>query len=84
MADEDAVDFQPEAGDPNEPSFVIEPPDVPPAEAAVTWRWATAADMPALRVCHFQSEVAAGEELYLPDQSSDQRVIALPAPLVSV
>jgi hypothetical protein len=33
--------------------------------------------MPALRICHFQSEVAAGESLYLPEQSSDQRVIAV-------
>jgi len=33
--------------------------------------------MPALRVCHFQSEVAAGKPLYLPDQPSDQRVIAV-------
>ena len=37
----------------------IEPPDVSPAEAAVTWRWATPADMPALRVCHFRAEVEA-------------------------
>lgn len=77
MADEDSVDFQPEPVDPSKPSFVIEPPDVPPTEAAVSWRWATAADMPALRVCHFQSEVAAGQELYLHDRSSDQRVIAV-------
>jgi len=31
----------------------------------------------ALRLCHFQSEVAAGEPLYLPDQPSDQRTIVV-------
>jgi hypothetical protein len=46
-------------------------------DAPTTWRWATAADMPALRIHHFQSEVAAGKSLYLPDQFSDQRVIAV-------
>jgi hypothetical protein len=70
-------DFQPEAVDASESSFVVEPPDTPATEAAITWRWATAADMPALRICHFQSEVMAGQELYLPDRSSDQRVIAI-------
>ena len=43
----------------------------------ITWRWATAADLPALRVCHFQSEVAAGKELFLPERSSGQRIIAV-------
>jgi hypothetical protein len=65
MSHEDGVDFQPEPSDHSEPSFAIEPPDVPPTEATVNWRWATAADMPALRVCHFQAEVEAGQELYL-------------------
>lgn len=31
--------------------------------------------MAALRLCHFQSEVVAGEPLYLPEQPSDQRRI---------
>jgi hypothetical protein len=77
MAHDDGVDFQPDEVELSEPSFVVEPPEAGPAKAAITWRWASAADMPALRVCHFQSEVAAGEELYLPDQSSDQRIIAV-------
>jgi hypothetical protein len=47
------------------------------ADAPITWRWARPADMAALRVCHFQSEVAAGQPLYLPEQPSDQRVIAV-------
>jgi hypothetical protein len=47
------------------------------AAAPITWRWARPADMAALRVCHFQSEVAAGQPLYLPEQPSDQRVIAV-------
>jgi hypothetical protein len=33
--------------------------------------------MTALRPCHFESEVAADEPLYLPDQPSDQRTIAI-------
>jgi hypothetical protein len=77
MANEDAVDFQPEPGDASEPSLEIEPREAPTTEAAITWRWATAADLPALRVCHFGAEVEAGEELYLPEQSSDQRIIAV-------
>jgi hypothetical protein len=52
-------------------------PRVRSRRAAIRWRWGRAADMPALRVCHFQSEEMAGKELYLPDQSSDQRVIAV-------
>src|SRR5579864_5682800 len=76
MANEDTVDFQPEPGDPGEPAFEIEPPEAP-AEAAITWRWATAADLPALRICHFQSEIEAGKELFLPDGPSGQRVIAV-------
>jgi hypothetical protein len=28
--------------------------------AEITWRWATAADMQALRLLHFQAEVASG------------------------
>jgi hypothetical protein len=47
------------------------------ADAPITWRWATASDMPALRIHHFQSEVAAGKPLYLPNQFSDQRVVAV-------
>jgi hypothetical protein len=71
------VDFQSEPDDAGEPSFEIEPPNTPATEAAITWRWATAADIPALRVCHFQSEVEAGKELFLPNGPSGQRVIAV-------
>jgi hypothetical protein len=77
MAHEDAVDLQPDAVDPSEPSFVVEPPEVEQAKAAITWRWANPADMLVLRVCHFQSEVMAGKELFLPDGLSDQTVIAV-------
>jgi len=56
---------------------VFDSSEVELADAPITWRWGRAADMPALRVCHFQSEVAAGKPLYLPDQPSDQRVIAV-------
>ena len=68
------VDFP---GDAGEPAFEIEPPKASPTEVAIAWRWATAADLPALRVCHFQSEVEAGKELFLPEQSSGQRIIAV-------
>ena len=47
------------------------------APAPITWRWGRPGDMAALRLCHFQSEVAAGEPLYLPEQPSDLRVIAV-------
>jgi hypothetical protein len=77
MSREDTADFQPEPDSPGEPSFEIEPPGTSPTEAAITWRWATAADLPALRVCHFRAEVEAGDELYLPEQSTDQRIIAV-------
>ena len=77
MSREDTADFQPEPDNPGEPSFEIKPTGAPPTEAAITWRWANAADLPALRVCHFGAEVEAGEELYLPEQSSDQRIIAV-------
>jgi hypothetical protein len=58
------VDFQPEPGYAGEPSFEIQPPEAPATEAAIVWRWATAAHLPTLRVCHFQSEVEAGKEFY--------------------
>jgi len=54
------VDFQPE-------------PEPTAGETEITWRWATAADMPALRIAHFQAEVAAGQAMYLPERPSDQR-----------
>jgi hypothetical protein len=77
MAHQDEVDFQPEAADPNEPSMVFDSDEVELADAPITWRWAKSVDMAALRICHFHSEVAAGKALYLPDQPSDQRTIAV-------
>jgi hypothetical protein len=77
MANEDTVDFRPDAVDPSEPSAVFDSSEVELAEAPITWRWGRPADMAALRLCHFQSEVAAGEPLYLPEQPSDQRTIAI-------
>jgi len=56
---------------------VFDSAEVELADTPITWRWATAADMPALRIHHFKSEVAAGKALYLPDQFSDQRIIAV-------
>ena len=61
----------------NQKSVVFDAAEVEFADAPITWRWARHADMAALRVCHFQSEVAAGQPLYLPEQPSDQRVIAV-------
>jgi hypothetical protein len=61
----------------NQKSVVFDAAEVEFADAPITWRWARPADMAALRVCHFQSEVAAGQPLYLPEQPSDQRVIAV-------
>ena len=69
-ASEQAADFQPEAADPNEPAVAFNSSEVELAEGPITWRWARPADMAALRVCHFQSEVAAGQPLYLPEQPS--------------
>jgi hypothetical protein len=77
MAHDDGVDFQPDEVELSDPSFEIEPPEASPTEAAITWRWATPSDLPALRVCHFQTEVEAGKELFLPDGPSGQRVIAV-------
>lgn len=71
------VDFQPEAADPAEPLMVLDSSEVELAAAPITWRWGRPADMAALRLCHFRSEVAAGEPLYLPEQPSDQRTIAV-------
>jgi hypothetical protein len=67
------INFQPEAIDPGEPPSVFDSNEVELAPAPITWRWARPADMAALRLCHFLSEVAAGEPLYLPDQPSDRR-----------
>ena len=52
-------------------------PESTAGEAEIAWWWANDADMEALRVCHFQAEVAAGKALYLPERPSDQRVIAV-------
>jgi hypothetical protein len=49
-------------------SDIFDAAEVELADAPITWRWGRAADMPALRIRHFQSEVAAGEPLYLPEQ----------------
>ena len=68
------VDFQPEANL-REPWFDLS--EVELAPAPITWRWGRPADMAAMRLCHFQPEVAAGELLYLPEQPYDQRVIAV-------
>lgn len=75
---EEELDFQPEAIDPSEPSVVFDSSEVELADTAITWRWATATgDMMALRLFRFQSEMVAGKELFLPNQPSDQRVIAI-------
>jgi hypothetical protein len=76
-ASEQSVDVQAGAIEPSESPVVFDSSEVELAEAPITWRWARPADMAALRGCHFQSEVAAGQSLYLPDQPSDLRVIAV-------
>ena len=58
-------------------SPVFDSSEVEVAEVPITWRWGRPADMAALRLCHFQSEVAAGEPLYLPELPSDQRTITV-------
>src|SRR6266852_3973389 len=43
----------------------------------IIWRWGTAADIPALRLIRFRTEVASGRPMYLPEFICDERVIAV-------
>jgi hypothetical protein len=76
-ASEQAAAAQPEAIDPSESPVVFDSSEVQRAEEPITWRWTRPAAVAALRVSHFQPEVAAGQPLYVPEQPSDQRVIAV-------
>jgi hypothetical protein len=73
----EGIDFQPEvpvATDGSEAGPIDERP------TEITWRWCTERDMPALQRLHFQAEIAAGRELYLPQlffKGGDRPVIAV-------